>query len=84
MHVGREVRRRLARETERLDGRETRLRLVNPDRVLERGYTILSTADGRTLRTTTDAPAGARLGARLSDGSITLRSEGPLNEENDS
>ncbi|MDP6943257.1 MAG: exodeoxyribonuclease VII large subunit, partial [Myxococcota bacterium] len=70
--VGRESRRLLVRATERLGDRAVRLRLVNPDRVLERGYALLRRADGQTLRTITDAPAGTQLSARLSDGRLSL------------
>ena len=82
--VGRESRRLLVREAERLGDRAVRLRLVNPERVLERGYALLRRADGQTLRTITDAPAGTQLSARLSDGRLSLRSDGPLDPENGS
>ena len=79
--VGKEALRALSREGERLDGREVRLRLVNPERVLERGYALLRTDSGQALRSIDDAPAGTKLSAQLTDGRLTLVSEGSQEEE---
>ncbi len=80
--VGREAQRHLLHEAERLDAREVRLRLVNPERVLERGYALLRTEGGQTLRSIHDAPTGTQLSARLADGSLQLVSEGSYDPEN--
>jgi exodeoxyribonuclease VII large subunit len=79
--LGREAKRAVNQEGERLDAREVRLRLVNPERVLERGYALLRTSGGQTLRSIHDAPEGTTLSARLSDGSLTLVSHGPDDTE---
>jgi exodeoxyribonuclease VII large subunit len=70
------VRRVLEREAERTGARERRLQLVDPARVLERGYAILRRADGRPIREPGDAPAGTAVRARLRPGVLRLRSEG--------
>jgi exodeoxyribonuclease VII large subunit len=70
------ARRRLAHETERTVVRGRRLDLVDPRRVLDRGYAILRTGDGRVLTTAALAPAGTPLTARLKRGGLKLRSEG--------
>ncbi len=65
------------RERERADGRERRLALVHPRRVVERGYAIVRLESGQVVRRATMAPAGAVLVAELGRGSLRLRSEGP-------
>ncbi len=72
------ARRVARRESERLDQRNQRLRLVDPRRVIERGYCILRNADGRVITTTEDAPRGSALDAELRRGSLRLRSEGAI------
>lgn len=67
---------RLERETERTAGRERRVYLADPARVVERGFAILRGPDGRALRSTGSAPAGTLLDAQLADGHLSLRSEG--------
>jgi len=64
------------RAAERLDARARRLDLVDPRRVIERGYAVLRADDGRVVRRVAEAPAGSRVVAELSDGRIALRSEG--------
>jgi exodeoxyribonuclease VII large subunit len=64
------------RARERADGRARRLHLLDPRRVVERGYAILRTAGGRVLTDAELAPAGAALRAELRRGSLRLRSEG--------
>ena len=61
---------------ERSVARGRRLHLVDPRRVLDRGYAILRTGDGRVLTTAELAPAGTVLSARLKRGGLRLRSEG--------
>jgi exodeoxyribonuclease VII large subunit len=79
--VGPAARRRIERETERTDARGRRLELVDPRRVLDRGYAILRTDDRRVLTAAELAPAGTRLTAQLKRGGLKLRSEGPTGEE---
>jgi exodeoxyribonuclease VII large subunit len=72
------ARRRLGRESERVVLRERRVQLVDPRRVVERGYAILRHEGGRVLCRASDAAAGVRLEAELAEGALRLRSEGPL------
>ena len=75
------VRRFLAQAGERTVQRGRRLDLVDPRRVLERGYSILRTAEGTVLQDAGLAPAGTLVRARLKRGSLQLRSEGPMCEQ---
>jgi len=70
------ARRRLELERERSDARERRMRLVDPQRVIERGYSILRLDDGRVLTDGSSAPAGTAVRAELRSGRLRLRSEG--------
>lgn len=74
-------RRLLQRERERLRGRERRLRSVDPQTVLQRGYSILRLADGRVLTHAEMAPAGTPVRAELKTGDLKLRSEGQGGDE---
>ena len=65
------------RESERTEGRARRLHLVDPRRVLERGYALLRGEDGRTLTDPALAPTGARLRAELKGGVLRVESLGP-------
>jgi len=69
--------RRLRHESERSELRARRLRLVDPRRVLERGYSILRTTNGTLLTAAEMAPAGTDVVAELKRGGLRLRSEGP-------
>jgi exodeoxyribonuclease VII large subunit len=64
-------------EAERAEARARRLHLVDPRRVVERGYAIVRSAGGKVLTDAAGAPAGARLRAELRKGSIRMTSEGP-------
>jgi len=66
----------LRRERERADARARRLHLVDPRRVVERGYSILRLDRGRVLTAADQAPAGTRVRAELCCGELDLRSEG--------
>jgi len=78
--MGPAVRRRLIHESERTAARDRRLQLVDPRRVLGRGYAILRTAEGGVLSAAALAPAGALLTAELKQGRLRVRSEGPAGE----
>ncbi|MCG3123746.1 MAG: Exodeoxyribonuclease 7 large subunit [Phycisphaerales bacterium] len=54
----------------RLESAHARLETVSPQRVLERGYSVTLTADGRALRRAADAPAGTTLTTRVAEGSV--------------
>lgn len=68
--------RAVLRENERLDARMRRLTLVDPRRVLQRGYAILRLADGRVVTSPELAPSGSAVRAQLKRGILKLRSEG--------
>jgi exodeoxyribonuclease VII large subunit len=72
------ARRLLGHEIERIETRERRLALLHPRRVLDRGYAILRTDNGRVLAAAELAPQGTTLTAQLRRGGLTLRSEGTL------
>ena len=55
---------------------EFSLRLVDPRRVLERGYALLRVEGGEVLTRAGQAPEGTMVRARLKSGSLRLRSEG--------
>lgn len=50
---------------------DARLEAMAPQRVLERGYAMLSTADGAAIARVTDVSVGDELVATLADGTIT-------------
>ena len=53
-----------------------RTRLLDSLKVLERGYSVTLTEDGRALRSQMDAKAGARLTTRIADGEVRSIVEG--------
>ena len=67
--LGNAVRTRLERGTYRLDMLSQRLELLNPDRLLERGYSI-TLCGGRIVKNINDIPEGEVLQTRLHDGDI--------------
>ena len=69
-----------ALERERTDARARRLHLVDPRRVIERGYAIVRAAQGGVVTDAAAAPAGTRLTAELRTGRLGLVSEGPAGE----
>jgi exodeoxyribonuclease VII large subunit len=58
------------RQSSRLEGLALRLEAAHPDRVLQRGFARLETADGRTLARVAQAEVGQTVVARLADGSL--------------
>jgi len=70
----------LALERERTAARHQRLRLVDPRRVLDRGYAILRLDGGRVLTDATAASSGMSVHAELKNGELRLRSEGPTRQ----
>ena len=69
--------RQLALESERTEARRRRLLLLDPRRVVERGYAILRTETGAVLADPAQAPRGTALTAELKRGTLRIRSEGP-------
>ncbi|MCA1789185.1 MAG: exodeoxyribonuclease VII large subunit [Thioalkalivibrio sp.] len=69
----REVHNRLDRNRSRLEGVAGRLRALDPEAVLHRGYSILMTADHRVIRKAEPELANARLRARLARGELDLQ-----------
>ncbi len=69
-------RRLLALERERVNARARRLALLDPRRVVERGYTILRLDTGSAVTSADQAPPGTRVRAELRRGMLRLRSEG--------
>jgi exodeoxyribonuclease VII large subunit len=69
-----------ALETERMEARSRRLHLVDPRRVVERGYAIVRDAGGRVVVDAAVVLRGARLSAELKSGRLGLVSEGPAEE----
>ncbi|MFN0066212.1 MAG: exodeoxyribonuclease VII large subunit [Limisphaerales bacterium] len=66
----------VAARRERLAVAEARLRLLSPDAVLARGYSITLEADsGRVLRDAREVPAGSNLRTRLARGEVRSRAE---------
>jgi exodeoxyribonuclease VII large subunit len=68
--------RRATRDAARdLDGVAARLRALDPQRVLERGYSITRTESGEIVRSAAGIDAGAVLVTDVADGRITSRVE---------
>ena len=74
------VARALALAGERVASRARRLHLLDPRRVIERGYAILRGADGRVVVTPSQTPSGARVTAELRAGRLRLVVEGANDE----
>ncbi|MBU3705863.1 MAG: exodeoxyribonuclease VII large subunit [Mycobacterium sp.] len=74
----RDVRRLVAGETDRIGHLSARLTTLGPAATLARGYAVVQLLDGSAavLRSTVDAPQGARLRIRLSDGAVGAVSTG--------
>ena len=47
-----------------------RLQALDPQRLLQRGYSLTFTADGQLVRSAADAPVGTRLTTRLAEGAV--------------
>jgi exodeoxyribonuclease VII large subunit len=59
----------------RLEAAVARLQALSPTAVLERGYSILTTAEGAVVRKSSDVKAGQLLRARLGEGELGVRVE---------
>ena len=69
-------RRGVATASLRVDGTERAVRALDPRRVLERGYTITRTVDGRVVRAPAETAVGDEIVTELAQGRITSRVEG--------
>ncbi|MEQ1631127.1 MAG: exodeoxyribonuclease VII large subunit [Planctomycetota bacterium] len=65
----------LRRAGERLDGRTTRLRLLDPTTVLRRGFALVRDGDGRVLPSASRVATGQQLHIQLRDGTVHTRAE---------
>ena len=63
---------RMRAQVRRHEAAAMRLKLLDPDLVLARGYALLHTADGGVVNSVHLAPPGAALTARLADGTVDL------------
>lgn len=77
VHAGR----RLQRAEAALDAIEQRARLLDPTRVLARGYAWLQRGDGTILMDAAAARVGEPLTAVLRDGKLSVRAEGRVADE---
>jgi exodeoxyribonuclease VII large subunit len=66
------LRRSLERAGTRLDGLARQLELIAPQRVLERGYALLTGEGGRPITSAAQVQPGQALKARLADGEVGL------------
>jgi exodeoxyribonuclease VII large subunit len=72
-----QARHRLGEATTRFDALASRLRLLGPEQVLARGYSItMDAASGQVIREAKQAKGGQRLRTRLQSGEIQSRVEG--------
>ena len=60
----------LERAATLVESLDRQLNSIGPLRVLERGYSVTFTPDGRALRSQKDATPGDRLTTRVADGSV--------------
>ncbi|MGZ5392682.1 MAG: exodeoxyribonuclease VII large subunit [Mycobacterium sp.] len=73
----RDITRLVAVEADRVGHLSARLATLGPAATLARGYAVVQTLpDAAVLRTTADAPKGARLRVRVADGAVTAVSDG--------
>ena len=61
---------KLRRKKDRFTRAGDMLRLLSPEHTIGRGYTITTAADGKVIRSTTDAPTGSELHTRLRGGKL--------------
>jgi exodeoxyribonuclease VII large subunit len=74
--LGEQMKHRLREHRNRTDALESRLRLLSPEQVLARGYSITMDAEtGKVLRDAREVKAGRRLKTRLKHGEVLSRAE---------
>jgi exodeoxyribonuclease VII large subunit len=64
------LRRRLEQASARQAPLASQLEALSPLRVLERGYSIVQTPDGRIVKRAADAPAGTSIHVRMHEGRL--------------
>lgn len=64
--------RHLQQQRQRLDNAALRLELLNPQHLMARGWTMLTTVQGQVLTRTAQAPVGTPIRATLTDGTLDL------------
>lgn len=65
--------RQLERATERLESRQARLRLLDPRRILDRGFALVLDAQGAIVRDAAHTTADQEVRVRLAHGELTAR-----------
>jgi exodeoxyribonuclease VII large subunit len=66
----------LEREKLKLVTQSEKLKSLNPLAVLERGFSVAFTADGRAVKSVDELPEGTEFNLRLSDGNISAVAKG--------
>ena len=67
---------RLEREKLKLVTQSEKLKSLNPLAVLERGFSVAFTADGRAVKSVDELPEGTEFNLRLSDGNVSAVAKG--------
>ena len=67
---------RLEREKMKLFAQSEKLKSLNPLAVLERGFSVAFTADGRAVKSVNELPEGTEFNLKLSDGSVSAVAKG--------
>ncbi len=62
---------RLEREKMKLFAQSEKLKSLNPLAVLERGFSVAFTADGKAVKSVNELPEGTEFNLKLSDGSVS-------------
>jgi exodeoxyribonuclease VII large subunit len=65
--------RHIAQQRQRLERAALRLQLLDPRWVLQRGYALLTDADGAVITSVQQAPVGTALRAALADGELGIQ-----------
>jgi exodeoxyribonuclease VII large subunit len=81
LRLGRGLGHSLSLRRARLTGVEERLRSLNPQAVLQRGYAVVRRADGMVVTRTGQVQIGEELNVRVSDGQIDTRVIGAQKNE---
>lgn len=75
------LRRLLERRKAALGAGAGRLQALSPLAILERGYAMARTGDGKVVRRVEELPAGRTFELRVMDGTVACTSTGPVEEE---
>ncbi|MFN2315491.1 MAG: exodeoxyribonuclease VII large subunit [Gemmatimonadales bacterium] len=69
------MQRRIEQPRTRLDRLNAQLLALNPEAILQRGYAIARSAEGRAVRRAADLPAGAPFTLQVSDGVVAAHAD---------